>query len=114
MKTYREDGFRPPHKRPAKLKPSLKRWKLDKLISEVRTYLQSIRKDKDVWFAAEQLADKFKAKKHLIEQAIKKLRLEGLVGEEVNRALHDSNRDPICGFKGWSGWAATRYRLKAK
>jgi len=114
MRIYRDEGFRPVTKRKRFLRPLFKRWSINKLLDTLRTYLQQIRSDTDTWITSEELSKRFCAKKHLVDQVIVKLRLEGIVGEELNRAPHDSNRDPVCGFHKWSAWGATLYKLKAK
>jgi len=61
---------------------------------------------------AEEISGHYKVRTHLVEQALHKLNLEGIVSKGLNSPPHDSRRD------GWYGddssWSATRYMVLEK
>lgn len=94
-----------------KLKPSYRRWSLDKLLPAVREIVQRLPSEERRGFTAERICTELRAKKPLVEQCLHKLNLEGLITQGVNRAPHDSTRDRMCPGPD-SAWAATVYYLR--
>lgn len=128
--TFRE-GFRrqPPEKRPPGFRRATKRWKLEDLYREVRDTLLAFKAapKRSYWhaFTLEELADRFRAKTHLVHQCVHRLIREGIGLVELNRGgPHDTRRDysfcsrkhpigPDVDLSHWpNGWMATQYYFR--
>jgi hypothetical protein len=98
------------------LKPSYRRWNLERLYAEVRSII--LAKEENSSVTAEDLGTQLRARKHLVEICFARLNLEGLLSQGVNRAPHDSTRDPwmqgSCFTNGDSAWQATYYIVRKK
>jgi hypothetical protein len=92
-----------------KLKPSYRRWRLDRLLTAVRAIIVA-QKD-GAYVTAEDVGTQLRARKHLVEQCFHRLNLEGLLSQGLNLPPHDSTRDrwsPV----GDSAWRATVYTTR--
>jgi len=93
-----------------KMKPSYRRWRLEKLLVAVREIVVSHGEGKRI--TAEDVGTRLRARKHLVEQCFHKLNLEGLLSQGYNLPPHDSTRDRWSPG-GDSAWCATTYLTKA-
>ena len=103
----------------------LKRYRFDKLLALVRSFVCNW-KDNNKPISKEQVAFIFQCKTHLIEQCFNILNKEGLLGQPVHKAPHDSKRDyAFCYRKndqhsdpknpdGDSSWCGDRYYKRIK
>ena len=89
-------------------RPSLKRWKFEKLLSIVRKMIVEEPKSS---VTVESYASTLKCKKHLIDRCFALLNKEGLLSQAYNRPPHDSSRDPDTWGKGDSAWMASTYTV---
>jgi len=88
-------------------RPSLRKWRLEKLLLVVRA--QIVQLEAGAHITAEAVATALRASKPMVEQCFHRLNLEGLLSTGVNWAPHDSTRDPWRWGKGDSAWCATTY-----
>lgn len=90
-----------------KFRPSLRAWKLEKLLLEVRNLVIAVESGK--YITAEDIATKLRAKKSMVEQCFHRLNLEGILSQGHNIPPHDSTRDRHVWGVGDSSWIATLY-----
>ncbi len=89
-------------------RPSLRRWKLDRLLVTVRARIKALVVGEAI--TAEKVATELRARKSMVEQCFHRLNLEGLLTQGHNQAPHDSMRDPWTWGKGDSSWCASYYK----
>lgn len=89
-------------------RPSLRRWKLERLYAEVRAIVLALSEGDRI--TAEDVATRLRAKKPMVEQCFHRLNLAGLLSQGINSPPHDSTRDRSWPFGGPdSSWMATMY-----
>lgn len=126
-RTYRDSGFHPRHSRHPfvpRLKRPVKTWDPEKLYEGVKKILLTKRERRDNEpkrgyitslenhiLMRENLEDEFKASTSDIIKVLMRLNREGLLMHKSRFFAHDSSRDPMFGFKGWSGWSANVYYI---
>ena len=91
-----------------KMRPSLHRWKLERLLVDVRSIIQPLASGASI--TAEEIATKLRARKPMVEQCFHRLNLEGILSQGRNRPPHDSSRDPWHWGSGDSAWCANYLR----
>lgn len=93
-----------------KLKPSYRRWNIEKLLAAIREIVLRYGDGKRI--TAEDIGTRLRARKHLVEQCFHRLNLEGLLSQGLNLPPHDSTRDRWCRGSD-SAWCATTYTTRA-
>jgi hypothetical protein len=58
---------------------------------------------------AEDIAHQLNVKPHFVKQVFQKLNTMGVLDQPQHHIPHDSNRDPWCSGRGYSGWSADIY-----
>lgn len=93
-------------------KSTLKRWKLDNLLDEVRA---RVLLETELWITVEAYASVFKAKKHLVDQCFAVLNREGLLSQAYNHAPDRRNKKSFFHHptETDSEWTASRYKVLA-
>jgi hypothetical protein len=125
---YGERVSGPAHKTGRRLKqrPSLRRWKLETLLEEIRrivmvaktAYIIASERGKRTGecafrprFFAEDLAFDLRAPVPMVKQCFQKLNAEGLLYRAERNFAHDTNRNNMF-FGRESGWMANSYGLR--
>lgn len=96
-------------------RPTKKKWKLHRLLAEIRVWVQA-QIAADRWrVTAEEIAAHFQAQIGMVRHCLHFLNLEGLVGRRVNRIPHDCRRATSWWDRGNdNSWAASIYYIQSK
>jgi hypothetical protein len=125
---YRDQGSHAPHSRHPFVPRhrATKKWDHEKLYTEVLGDMASavavwkVRQAREpniyhycVLFR-EKVEEQYKASTADVLKVFMRLNREGLLSHKRRHFAHDSSRDPMFGFKGWSGWAANIYDINTE
>lgn len=99
-----------------KFRPSLKKWKRDDLLQEVRNAVENSVGASSICdrITAEDYANRFRARVDMIRWCFMKLNHEGLLNQRVNNAPHDSRREFPGPSYGDNSWCASTYNIIKK
>ena len=116
--TFKCDHCQDPKRRELnrpKFRPSLKKWKREDLLDEVRDAVLNkmfLINPSFNWIRAEDYASHFRAKVDMVKWCFMKLNHEGLLGQKVNSPPHDCRRGTdYMNYGSDNSWGASRYTI---